>query len=215
MEDKTLNRWKKVALSAATILMAATMAFGFAACGPQDEPDDPDPGHTHVDSDNDGKCDVCGEDMGEDPDDPGAAPMETITVDTPEALNAYNEQSSELYDEVLGEFYDYYMRAFEDTVTSDSEKYALEALAEAKLLESAVMMPTQTEGGNYAISRLAPNTIAYSLWGNDNMRYHQALVTNQLITSEDREVMRAQWNEMRAEGEDVYVGADYNAWARE
>lgn len=216
-----MNRWKKVALAATTILMAATMAFSFAACGP-DQPDDPNPGpgHTHVDENDDGKCDECGEDMGEDPDDPGTDPdpndrMETINVDTPEALNAYTEQSSELYDEVLGEFYEHYQRALADTVASDSEKYALEAIAEAKLLESAVMMPTQTEGGNYAISRLAPNTIAYSLWGNDDTRYHQALVTNQLITSEDRKVMRAQWNEMRAEGEDVYVGADYNAWARE
>ena len=201
-----MNRWKKVALAAATILMSATMAFSFAACGPNepDEPDDPDnPGIDNPD------------DPGTDPDDPGAAPMETITVDTPEALNAYNEQSSEIYDEVLGEFYEYYMRAFEDTVTSDSERFALEAIAEAKLLESAVMMPTQTEGGNYAISRLAPNTVAYALWGNDDTRYHQALVTNELITSSDREAMRAQWAEMRAEGEDVYVGADYNDWARE
>ena len=44
------------------------------------------------------------------------------------------------------------------------------ALAEAKLLESAVMLPNTANRGNYAIGRVAPYTADYSLWGNDYKR---------------------------------------------
>lgn len=54
-------------------------------------------------------------------------------------MEAYGKKSKELYDRILGDFYKYYQIAVskEDV----SERYAYMAIAEAKLLESGVMMP--------------------------------------------------------------------------
>ena len=118
---------------------------------------------------------------------------------------SYDEQSSAIYDEQLGDFYDAYQTAQEaDTV---SEKYALDAVAEAKLLESCVMLPLSTQGGLYAISRMAPYTIGYSMWGNDDRRYHQAILTTDLIKAEDRAEMKEKWKELKGTG-------TYEDWAK-
>ena len=118
---------------------------------------------------------------------------------------SYDEQSSAIYDEQLGDFYDAYKTAQEaDTV---SEKYALDAVAEAKLLESCVMLPLSTQGGLYAISRMAPYTIGYSMWGNDDRRYHQAILTTDLIKAEDRAEMKEKWKELKGTG-------TYEDWAK-
>ncbi|MCC8106811.1 MAG: hypothetical protein LIO99_12555 [Clostridiales bacterium] len=70
-----------------------------------------------------------------------SAEESTVSVDFEE----YTATSTEIYDAALGEFYDAYMEALEaETV---SERYALMAVAEAKILESAVMLPTTTQGG--------------------------------------------------------------------
>ena len=66
---------------------------------------------------------------------------------------SYDEQSAAIYDAQLGEFYDTYMAAKENASTI-SERYALMAVAEAKLMESAVMLPISTQGGKYEISRV-------------------------------------------------------------
>ena len=113
--------------------------------------------------------------------------------------------SGALYSEVLGEFAEAYAAAKE--ATSVSERYALMAIAEAKLLQTAVMLPTSTNGGNYAISKVAPNTVGYALWGNDSYRYHQALVATDFIKAEDRAVMKAKWAEVKGTG-------TYEAWAK-
>lgn len=81
------------------------------------------------------------------------------------------------------------------------------AVAEAKLLESGVLLPTYTAGGNYAISRVAPYTIDYALWGTDYERYHQALVCTEFIEAEHSSEMKAKWNELRGTG-------TYEEWAK-
>ncbi|MGM9619076.1 MAG: ABC transporter substrate-binding protein [Oscillospiraceae bacterium] len=124
-------------------------------------------------------------------------------VDTSEM--SYDELSNYIYGEVLGEFYETYQAAKE--CTNVSERFALMAIAEAKLLESGVMLPTYTAGGRYAISRVAPYSVSYSLWGSDYERYHQALVTTEFITTEDRTEMKAKWNELRGTG-------TYESWAK-
>lgn len=118
---------------------------------------------------------------------------------------AYYAKSTEIYNEVLGEFYDAYMTAKEaDTV---SEKFALMAVAEAKLMESAVMLPTSTQGGMYAISRVVPFSNSSVLWGNDWERYYSRLITTEPIKSEDRAEMKAKWYEVKGTG-------TYNEWAK-
>ena len=123
-----------------------------------------------------------------------------------EANEAYTEASSAIYDAVLGEFYEYYSAAKE--ADNLSTKFALMAVAEAKLHEAAVMLPCITDGGQYAISRVAPNTVNYALWGNDDYRYHQALVATEFIKSEDRAEMKAKWLELKGTG-------TYEQWAKD
>lgn len=112
---------------------------------------------------------------------------------------------SEIYNEILGEFYSTYSEAF-DTDTID-QRYAKMAIAEAKLLESGVMLPTTTQGGLYALSRVAPYTFDYSKAGNDSDRYHQALVTKEIIKAEDRATMKNKWAELQGSG-------NYISWAK-
>ena len=67
------------------------------------------------------------------------------TVVTPSIAWAdmeYDEASAYVYDAALGEFYDIYQKAA--SAKSDSESYALQALAEAKLLEACVMLPSSS-----------------------------------------------------------------------
>lgn len=124
-------------------------------------------------------------------------------VDTSEM--SYDELSAYVYDQALGEFYATYEGAKDAETVSG--KYALEAIAEAKLLESGVLMPTTTVGGSYTMSRVAPYTVDYTLWGTDYERYHQALVCTEFITNEDRVEMKAKWNELRGTG-------TYEEWAK-
>ena len=118
----------------------------------------------------------------------------------------YDEASSAIYNDVLGDFYTAYQAAKEET--NVSARYAKMAIAEAKLMETAVMLPTSTRGGNYAISRVAPYTGDYTLWGNDSDRFHQYLVATEPLTTEDRAEMKAKWAELKGTG-------TYLDWAKE
>lgn len=119
---------------------------------------------------------------------------------------SYDEMSAQVYDEVLGDFYAAYEAA--KAATNVSERYALMAIAEAKLMESALMLPLYSEGGNYAIGRIAPYSVNYCLWGIDNEKVYKALVTTDPITTADRNEMKAKWNELRGTGE-------YEQWAKD
>ena len=116
----------------------------------------------------------------------------------------YDARSQAIYDDALGEFLTAYRTAKE--AQDQSARYALMAIAEAKLMASAVMLPLTAEGGSYNISRLAPYTIPNALWGNDEYRFHNALVTTRPITAAHREDMKAQWAELKGSGE-------YEDWA--
>lgn len=174
-----MNRWKKVAMSAAAVVMASSMAFSLAACSGETE-----------------------------------EVMTSIKVDDSN-IEQYYAQSQEIYDDQLGEFYEAYMAAKAITGSSDEElaqRFALMAVSEAKLLESAVMVPTTSNGGNYAISKLVPHTYSYVLWGSDSDRFHQGLVTNEFITVADREHINEMYSAALEEGID---GDTYNARVRE
>jgi ABC-type oligopeptide transport system substrate-binding subunit len=118
---------------------------------------------------------------------------------------AYVEESAALYSDILGEFAEYYDEAKE--AESVSERFAYMAIAEAKLLESAVMLPVSTRGGYYCYSRVAPYTVDYTLWGNDMERFHQALIATDFITADDRAEMKEKWAELRGTG-------TYEEWAK-
>lgn len=118
----------------------------------------------------------------------------------------YDAVSAEIYNSALGEFYEAYQSAKEESETI-SERFAGMAIAEAKLMETAVMVPLNSLGGQYTLSRMAPYTIDYALWGNDNVRYHSGLVTTDLIKTEDRTEMKSKWAELKGTG-------TYLEWAR-
>lgn len=119
----------------------------------------------------------------------------------------YNDLCQAIYDDNLGEFY----LAYEQARAADnvSLRHALMAVAEAKLLSSAVMLPLNASGGNYGISRLAPYTVPSVLWGNDNQRFHRALVTTAPITAAHRQRMKEKWNELKGSGEYLDWAEDF------
>ena len=75
-----------------------------------------------------------------------------------------------------------------------STRFVLFAKAEAYLLESAVMTPTTTQNGAYTISRVAPRTVPYVQWGNDDDRLFGAVISDQFLTKEERADLLAQWS---------------------
>lgn len=56
--------------------------------------------------------------------------------------------------------------------------------------------------------RMAPRTKDYTLWGSDNDRYHQYVVTTDFIKTEDYNEMRAKWDELKGTG-------TYESWVKE
>ena len=144
---------------------------------------------------------ACGEKPSTDETTPATEPgNETVEYVYPYAdlLDNYDELSSAIYEDVLGEFMSTYEAAYEaETI---SERFALMAVAEAKLLESGVMLPTTTAGGNYAISRAVPYSSSSRMWGNDADRYHNMIVATEPITVAHRDELKALWGELAGTG---------------
>ena len=168
------------------MLLAVVMVLSLAACGQQAAPAP----------------------AGNEP-----APVEEVDPDTLPAVDTwsydtanYYADSEVVYEGVLGGYYEYYQQAL--AATDVSERYALEAIAEAKLLDSAIMLPTTTRGGNYSISRVAPKTANSTLWGNDSDRFHNVLVATEFIKPADRDEIKAKWAELSGTGE-------FEAWAKQ
>lgn len=139
---------------------------------------------------------------------PDGSGEDNPTDDTP-TLGEYvpvTYNMDEIYDTVLGEFYDLYMEAKQES--NLSMRWAKMALAEGKFMASGATSFTICKGGNYAFGRVAPKTVTGVLYGNDSDRFHQYIVTEQIITSEDRAAMTAHWNEVRGTG-------TYEAWAKD
>lgn len=104
-----------------------------------------------------------------------------------------------IYDAALGEFAKYLEEAQKE-VDNISLRYALEAIAEAKLLESGVYIPASSQGGMYAIGRVAPYTASPCLWGTDTYRFHNVVVASDPITPEDRTALKVKYNEIKGTG---------------
>lgn len=131
----------------------------------------------------------------------------TAVPTTPLPTGDYNAMSAAIYDAQLGAFNTLYQAAKEET--NVSKRYALMAQAEAKLLEAAVLIPGTTNGGNYGLSRVAKRSASTVLWGNDSDRFHNVLVTTELISAEDQTHLKAMWNEVRGTGTYTQKAIDY------
>ena len=113
----------------------------------------------------------------------------------------YDEASDALYEWNLGEFNAAYQDA-KSEITDLDLRLAKMAIAEAKLMESGVFIPVYGDGGAYAMNRAVPRTVTTTSWGIDEYRWYTALVTNELITAEDRDALTGLWGE----------SADADAW---
>lgn len=131
----------------------------------------------------------------------------TAVPNTPLPTGDYNAMSEAIYDAQLGAFNTLYQAAKEEQ--NVSKRYALMAQAEAKLLEAAVLIPGTTNGGNYGLSRVAKRSASTVLWGNDSDRFHNVLVTTELISAEDQTHLKAMWNEVRGTGTYSQKATDY------
>lgn len=131
----------------------------------------------------------------------------TAVPTTPLPTGDYNAMSAAIYDAQLGAFNTLYQAAKEEQ--NVSKRYALMAQAEAKLLEAAVLIPGTTNGGNYGLSRVAKRSASTVLWGNDSDRFHNVLVTTELISAEDQTHLKAMWNEVRGTGTYSQKATDY------
>lgn len=169
-------------------LLALVMVLGFVGCKNNgDEKTTPAPNNTNK---------------------PAESEVPATTVPTTELPTGdYNAMSAAIYDAQLGAFNTLYQAAKEET--NVSKRYALMAQAEAKLLEAAVLIPGTTNGGNYGLSRVAKRSASTVLWGNDSDRFHNVLVTTELITAEDQTHLKEMWNEVRGTGTYTQKAIDY------
>lgn len=186
------------------VLLAGTMAAGsLAGCGSNGGSDTPAT-DTPV-TDNNETEQAGTEAAGTDETTEAAGTEAAKTMEELAAMD-HDERSTYLYDQNLGEFYELYQEAKAE-VNNVSKRYAMMAIVEAKLNESGVLVPDHTRGGGYAISRVAPNTKTSVMWGNDDQRFHNQVVTTEPILSEDYAEMKAKWAELRGTG-------TYEEWAR-
>lgn len=169
-------------------LLALVMVLGFVGCKNNgDDKNTPAPNNTNK---------------------PAESVVPATTVPNTELPTGdYNAMSEAIYDAQLGAFNTLYQAAKEET--NVSKRYALMAQAEAKLLEAAVLIPGTTNGGNYGLSRVAKRSASTVLWGNDSDRFHNVLVTTELISAEDQTHLKAMWNEVRGTGTYSQKATDY------
>lgn len=130
-----------------------------------------------------------------------AAAVEAPEVPGPDATD------EELYDYILGDYYEAYTKALE--CMDMSERYALEAIAEAKLLQASVLQPTTTRGGNYAIGRVVPKSICTTLFGSDADRQYSVMVTEEMIKAADRDALKEIWVEAADAAEYMTKAKEY------
>lgn len=128
-----------------------------------------------------------------------------------ETPKSYYEISQEIYDANLGDYYDAYQLALQASDTDT--RYALMAIAEAKLLQTGTYIPTSSQGGAFAISRVAPYTASTALWGNDSDRFENLVITTDPIKASDRDALKAKYAELKATGEVAQLDT-YTAWAK-
>ena len=108
----------------------------------------------------------------------------------------------EIYASVLGGYEELLDKA--KAAATDSERFVIYAQAEAFLLDSAVMVPNTTQGGAYTISRIAPRTVPYVQWGNDDDRWKGTIISGDtFLTPAERDELLSIWAQA-VKGEAVY-----------
>ena len=173
------------------LLLALAMVFALAACG---------------NNDGEGSTKAPDESQSGEPSTEPAAPETPYLDFKGEDGNYARLKDEDVYEHVLGGYGEYMNKAL--AAESTDERFVLFAKAEAYLLDSAVMVPTTTQGGAFAITHAAPHTIPYANWGNDEDRFFGLVISNDLITKEERADLMDQWTKALG-GEGTYDPAGY------
>ena len=135
---------------------------------------------------------------------PAAAPAQAPVTKPSTYVRGDDEQ---IYASVLGGYEELLDKA--KAAANDSERFVIYAQAEAFLLDAAVMVPNTTQGGAYTISRIAPRTVPYVQWGNDDDRWKGTIISGDtFLTPAERAELLDIWAQA-VKGEAVY---DPEAW---
>ena len=177
------------------LLLALTMVFSLVACGGNNTSDGNNNAPVVEVENNDDATDA---QTGDETEAPVGTDGEAVYV---------RKDDEDIYEEALGEYAEL-LAAAEDPANSVDERFVLFAKAEAALLDSAVMIPTTTQGGAYTISRIAPRTVPYVQWGNDDDRLHGLVISDEFLTPDERADLFELWNAAVA-GEGTYDPAAY------
>ena len=196
--EKYIERRKVMKKKVMSLVLASAMVVSMAACGNSDTPVSSVASDSSAASSSETASASSSEDTAE--------PATTMAAQI-EGMS-YDESSSYIYEKNLGDFLSLYEEA--KAINEDNDqRFAQMAVSEAKLLGAAVLLPTQSKGGNYAISRVAPYTVSSVLWGNDSDRFHQAIITTEPLKSEDVAELRAKWAELKGTGTYEQTVKDY------
>ena len=114
--------------------------------------------------------------------------------------------SQAVYANVLGDFLAAYNEALE--AEDEATRYALMAIAEAKMLGAGIFVPTTSQGGNYAMTKVAPYSNTPIKWGNDTYRFHDRIVTTEPIEAAHIAEIKAKWPEVVGTG-------TYEQWVKD
>lgn len=183
----------------ALCLVAIMVLSAFAACTqkPTDGSETPVPGDTTQPVEN----------PTNNPEQPTEAPEPTPEPTPFVRPETYvRAEDEDIYMLVLSKYQD--MMAEAAAAPTADEKFVLYAKAEAYLLSTGVMIPTTTQGGAYAISRIAPRTVPYVQWGNDDDRLHGLVISDTFLTKEERAELLESW-QAAYEGNGTYDPAAY------
>ena len=118
-----------------------------------------------------------------------------------------NLDDEEVFESVLGEYQAALdaidpVNGNQEEYQNDSKRYVRLAQAEAKLLDSAVMEPTTTDGGSWAITRIAPNSVPSVQWGTDNDKLKSLVISDDFISVTERAELKELYNAEKAKGKD-------------
>lgn len=137
------------------------------------------------------------------------APVEGSSAPEEAAFVPYTYEDEAVYMGAMKEYYDLLTAAQE--LTDVDEMYVEMAKAEAKALTSGVLQIWRGDGGGYRMSRYVDKSVPTVLWGTDADRYETALVTEEILTAEDREELISMWAELAGTGTYEQAAKDFLA----
>lgn len=186
---------KTVKRMLALLLAALMLVSVLAACGDSGSPSSSEQSSSSEESSSETESSEAGDDTS-DPEEGETGEWTPPSIDSED----YDEISAYYYDYNVGEFYETYEHATEE-VMDLNKRWAEEAIAEAKLMETGMLQPTTCDGGQYAFGRIAPGSTTTNGWGSDNERYQYSIVTEEILKTEDRDALKELLNEKRGTGE--------------